>query len=195
MARARQDINAVERLAGMGHNLLDLLVPRVEAVEIDHDVAGEITVRQPERVSCADRQRFALRGMHRERDRGIEDGELRQLWHAVPALVVVHRRSVLWERHQLAGDVAGRHHVRRHHPSGLPHQYRPGGVDDRLAIERCPDPLLDGLMAKLPRSDPPRNRPRTPTDTSRQSVLERRNRRKVLFVRVSRVIQLLSWLR
>ena len=100
-SRAPADVDAVERVARVAGDPLVLLVPLVEGGEVEHHVAGEVLVGEPEpgARAVADRDGLARGRVHAERDPRVQ--------HAGD-LAVGRRR-----RRQLGADVLGRHGVGR----------------------------------------------------------------------------------
>jgi hypothetical protein len=131
----------------MGEDLLVLLQPGVDAVEVEDDVGGEDGVGGTEggdvAVRRAQHERLAGRGVGCE----LADG--------ADAAAGEHRgvRGLA-----LGGDLAGRDlaphvgigdGVERHDPLRLPGEQRRGGVGDHLASEDRPDALARRRVAQL----------------------------------------------
>jgi hypothetical protein len=126
----------MERFAWVDGDALVLFVPGVEGVEVEHHVAGQIVVREPEPGALAvlDRDRLACRRVHAERDPGVQ--------HA-------RHLTVRGRRHrQLSSNVLDRHGVGRDDAARLPDQDRPRAVDDRLRTELRPHTPLDRFVTK-----------------------------------------------
>jgi len=154
LARAGKDVDAVERVTGMGHVELVLLIPGLERREVQDDVPGQVGVggieprSGPVLPASAQVDRAPLGGVHGERNRGVKHGAAVQLWHAgakgarMPELYRI--------RHdQLRGNVAVRDRVRRHDPARFPDQQGPGGVHDCAAAQDRADALAGRFVPQL----------------------------------------------
>ena len=131
------DIDAMEWLARVADDPLVLLVPVVEACEVERHVAGQVLVHEPEPGAHAvvDRDGLARGRVHAERDPRVQ--------HAGHLTVRGGRRR------QCGADVLDRNGVGRDHASRLPEEDRARAVDDGLDAEDRPDALLDRLVTKL----------------------------------------------
>lgn len=140
VARAGEDVDAVERVTWMSHVEFVLLIPGVESPEVQHDIPGQVGVngiepgRGPARPAGSQVRRVPLGAMHRERNRWVEHGPPGQLGDArADGACGVSGRSA--RRHELRGNVVAWNCVRRHDPARLPYQQGSGGVDDRTAAQ------------------------------------------------------------
>jgi hypothetical protein len=121
----------------MAGDPLVLLEPFVEAGEVEHHVAGQVLVGEPEARAGAvrDRDRLARGRVHAERDPRVQ--------HAGRLAIRVRRRR------QRGADVLGRYGKGGDDAARLPDERGSRAVDDRFRAEEGPHALLDRLVAKL----------------------------------------------
>ena len=124
-ARAQAHVDSVVRIARVAGDRLVLVVP-VEGVEVEHHIAVEVVVGEPEPGAGAvrDRDRLARRRVHAERDPRVQQA----------GDVAVGRRR----RGDAGRDVLLRRGVDRADAARLPDEARPRALGDRFGSEGWP---------------------------------------------------------
>lgn len=131
---------------------LVLLPPAVEGVEVEHDVAVEVRIGEAQASPGAhlrpevDVHDLPLGGVHRKRDRRVENGPPRHVGQQVAD--VVGPTGGRLPRHQRRGHVLGRDGPGGHDPARLPQQHRAGRVHSRPVAPHRPDPLRRRLVTQ-----------------------------------------------
>ena len=149
-ARAGEDLEPAEDVAGMPDDEVVLLVPGVEAGEVEqHEPVevgiggreGDVLARLP---GGAEGERLARGGVDGERHRGVQD----RLPAGEPEAERSGGRAGV-RGQQFAADVRARHGVGRQQALRLPDEERPAAVDDDLAGDGRTDAPAGGLVAQL----------------------------------------------
>ena len=131
----------MERVSRMGDVAFVLLVPRIEGIEVDGDVAREGRIGGPERfgrartAACPHRDGRAVGGVDRERDAGIEYDAVAEPLPADRGDVFGCGAGLGRCRVDVARDVVDWNGIGRHDALGFPHEESAGGVDHCLSVE------------------------------------------------------------